>query len=133
MRSVFVLSLKSINETNALLNELAEWQPRLRAWTFGHPNTVLWCTIGDLDTLGMEDSHQLSMLDALGDLPEYGIQIDVSGKIRGFEEVMALACELLARLDGVAMDDHSDKMWTLDELQEQQQLEQPEFFLGLHK
>ncbi|MDQ2087026.1 hypothetical protein RBH29_11365 [Herbivorax sp. ANBcel31] len=44
------------------------------------------------------------------------LQIDISGRHSGTEEVIILLKALLSKFDGVAIDDYTSHAWTLDEI-----------------
>lgn len=45
-----------------------------------------------------------------------GVIVDISGRVDGTAEATSLCTGLLRRFGGVALDDYSDHLWTLDEL-----------------
>ncbi|GLY54580.1 hypothetical protein [Lentzea sp. NBRC 102530] len=71
---------------------------------------------------------------AFGGRPSWAVQIDVSGRVDGTEQVRRL---VLALLDagGVATDDYSDHAWTADEIRSGARCEGLTFFdfRGYHR
>jgi hypothetical protein len=63
------------------------------------------------------DPEDVAVLEAaLGRRPAWAVQIDVSGRIEGAEEVRRVLA-LLLDAGGVAVDDHSAHPWTLAEVE----------------
>jgi hypothetical protein len=64
------------------------------------------------------DTEELSMLRLrLGRNDVLAIAVDISGRIDGLAEAKSFCQLLLSRFRGFAMDDYSDHLWTLDEIQ----------------
>ena len=63
------------------------------------------------------DAESLAALDAaIGERPDWALQIDVSGRIDGTDEVHRILTLVLEH-GGVAFDDYTDHAWTLPEIQ----------------
>ena len=52
----------------------------------------------------------------LGKLPSVSLIADISGRHHGGPQVVAFVSLLLERFEGVATDDYSDDLWTLEEI-----------------
>lgn len=64
---------------------------------------------------------------ALGQVPEWSVAADISGRIPGDVEVRALVLALLAE-GGVALDDYSDHCWTASDIAENRTRDGLRFF-----
>jgi len=120
MRSVFAFPELTPAEAETVLNETGTRQdldPDLGAeWVVDgclyvrieRDGDDLWADWSDkeVDRLGRQ----------LGQLPTWGLVIDVSGGVDGRPEVTGLLRALL-KSGGVAMDDYSEHAWTLAEVE----------------
>lgn len=74
------------------------------------------------------EPEDLAALDAAtGQRPTWAVQIDVSGRIEGTEEVRHLMTLLLSR-GGVAFDDCTSHAWTLPEIRSDTRVDGLRFF-----
>lgn len=83
------------------------------------------------DELAAEDDDgplQAALTDALGQLPDVCVSVDISGRIQGYEEICALAEAFLGRFSGIAFDDYSVHCWTLEEIRSDARPEGRKFF-----
>ncbi|WP_326783459.1 hypothetical protein [Streptomyces sp. NBC_00151] len=64
---------------------------------------------------------------SLGSRPSWALQVDISGRIDGAAEIRNLASCLLQE-GGVAVDDYSDRCWTLHEIESALQVDGLGFF-----
>jgi hypothetical protein len=55
---------------------------------------------------------------------------DISGRVTGRDEAKTFVGSMLKRWPGVAMDDHSDRFWVLDEVVEEKECDGLKFFVG---
>ena len=116
MRSVVVYAISERQELEDALNRIGEYQPSITSWTVGTPRPYLWLCVDNTAEIDMSDADITAVRSALGVVPEWSVGIDVSGKILGFDEVVAVTCELLSQFLSVAQDDHSSRAWTRDEI-----------------
>jgi len=72
-----------------------------------------------------EDVHRVE--EALGYHPTWALQVIVSGRIDGTDEIRAFAAQLLKN-GGVAVDDYSDHCWTLEEIESDLKIDGLSFF-----
>ena len=56
------------------------------------------------------------VVEALGREPDLTVQFDAGGKHPGHKELRAFLVKFLAKYDGVALDDLSTHVWTVDDL-----------------
>ncbi len=64
----------------------------------------------------------------IGRLPSASVYLDVSGRVSGREEVRALTQQLLSRHLGLAHDEHSTHLWSLDEIRGDAEVADTRFF-----
>ncbi|MCE7005619.1 hypothetical protein LWC34_22725 [Kibdelosporangium philippinense] len=69
----------------------------------------------------------VTVIDAVGEWPDWAVGIDVSGRIDGTEEVRRLVLALLDR-GGVGFDDFSEHAWTAAEIESGARFEGLSFF-----
>jgi hypothetical protein len=126
MRSVFVFPAGEQAQTVASLDR---YLPQQRdPWTLAGN---LYITIDDEQTGDLFsdwDPDDVAVLEAaIGHLPTWAVQIDISGRIDGTAEVHQLVAMLLEH-GGVAMDDYSAHPWTLQEIESQAVIDGLRFF-----
>ncbi|MEV0136806.1 hypothetical protein AB0H83_51330 [Dactylosporangium sp. NPDC050688] len=133
VRSIFVFPAGDRAETVGLLDRHL---PQQR-----HPwlcNGAVYLEIADGESGHLYSDWtpaDLAALDAAtGQRPNWAVQIDVSGRIDGTEDVVHLMTLLLSR-GGVAFDDYTAHAWTLPEIQSEAQVDGLRFFdfRGYHK
>ena len=113
MRSVFTFSSVSRDEVRTFLGlEL----PATGVPVLGIPHIISVDFYDDWPV----DMPELSELitQRLG-APPLGVVADISGRVDGSAEATEFCCRFLLRFGGVAMDDYSDHLWTLQELETQ--------------
>lgn len=115
VRSVFVFPNSKQAEIVARLDRVLPQQQN--PWSDG--NVYVWI-VGDLDGLLFDhwEPHEVAGLErAFGRRPDWAVEVAVSGRIDGTEEVYRLTSELLQG-GGVAIDDYTDEHpWTLAEIE----------------
>lgn len=115
MRSVFIFPESEQAEIIARLDRILPQQQD--PWSDG---TVYVWIVDDLGHLLFDhwESHEIAGLEsALGRRPDWAIEVAVSGRIEGTEEIYRLAAQLLQD-GGVAIDDYTDQhCWTLAEIE----------------
>lgn len=120
MRSVFVFPSRGRAETADVLDRhLAGGR---ESWVLVRPDdrVDLYVHIDDVGSGCLFcdwDPDDVAALEAsLGHRPTWAVQVDLSRRIDGVEEVRQLAA-LLLDAGGVAVDDHSVHPWTLREIE----------------
>ncbi|WP_161405406.1 hypothetical protein [Paenibacillus silvestris] len=130
IRSVFVLlDLDSrdsiINTINSMCINYKDLQ-----WIYkNHQDSLLY----------IEFNEKKSFLNEIEDTDENAflleriksdvvLQIDISGRHPGDKEVLQIVKELLSKFNGYAMDDYSDHLWTLEEIQNGTKYRELKFF-----
>lgn len=114
MRTVFVFPTGERDQTIASLDRHLPQQRE--PWTL---DGNLYIDIDDEETgclFSDWDPEDMAILEAaVGHHPGWAVQIDISGRIDGTAEVHHLVAMLLEH-GGVAMDDYTDRPWTLPEI-----------------
>ncbi|WP_203885856.1 hypothetical protein [Planotetraspora kaengkrachanensis] len=111
MRGVFLFPDIEQAAVVALLDERS---PGQRHPWFADGCLYVWLTTEDL-YLDWEPETVGSLTRACGRLPEWMLEVEVSGRVDGTAEVRRLTSALLAQ-GGIAMDDYSDHPWTAEEV-----------------
>ncbi|MBL8857485.1 MAG: hypothetical protein JNL28_03140 [Planctomycetes bacterium] len=62
------------------------------------------------------DENRLHVKETIGREPDITLQLDVGGKHPGHKELRAFLIEFLSDYSGVALDDMSPHVWTLEDL-----------------
>lgn len=131
MRSVFVWVRATPAKLRACLDELAHRQGTTEQWLYPDSiQSILYIQPTDELYDELEPETQAA-LDARFDGRRVScLSIDVSGRCDGEREVREVVSALLRRFDGVAMDDWSEHLWTLEEIDSGKKWEDRRFFLG---
>lgn len=113
MRSVVLFPRCGVAEVAELLAGLGTRNGGPNEWLV---EDCLYVRLVDPPYWGDWESDDLLALEVcFGERPETMIEVDVSGRVPGYEEVYRL-CAAVLDAGGVASDDYSD-CWTLEEIQ----------------
>lgn len=63
-----------------------------------------------------ETNEWLALVEALGAEPAVSLQVDISGRHSGDQQVKEFVSTVLSNFNGVAMDDYTKHYWTLQEI-----------------
>jgi hypothetical protein len=129
MRSVYVFVRASSDALRAYLESLAPRVGQAEQWIY--PNTakkVLYIEVVDDLYDELEPETVKALLARFGGERVRCVCIDVSRHHSGGSEVEDVVLGLLRMFDGVAMDDGSEHLWTLEELEAGQTYQEHRFF-----
>lgn len=131
MRSVYVFIPTTVKELRSHLDSLTPRVRDVNQWLY--PNAtekVLYIEIADDVHDELEPETAETLLRQFGGERVRCVSIDVSSRCPGEHEIREIVLGLLHRFGGVAMDDWSDHLWTLDEIKTGLRCEGRHFFTG---
>jgi hypothetical protein len=130
MRSVYVFVRATADELRAHLDKTIPRSGNVKQWLYpGSYDTVLYIEEADNLYDELEPETVNVLLTRFGERARC-LGIDVSRRHHGEREVREVVSELLHTFDGIAMDDHSDHLWELDEIKTGQAHNGVKFFIG---
>jgi hypothetical protein len=134
MKLVFIYLIKTtLEELNNYLSQNYAHDPRIdiSEWIDVDDANDPVLYINMMESKSWEQSYgelNEGLNAILGEQPTHVVQIDVSGRHEGDQEVQKCIHVLLSRFSGVVQDEFTDHFWTLQEIQSGTQIEGHLFF-----
>ena len=131
MRSVYVFARVTSEELGSYLDSLVPRRGAAEQWLYPDPDKkILYIQITDDLYDELEPETLEEVLAHFGGERVTCLSIDVSGRYPGEEEVKEIVSMLLRRFEGIAMDDWSEHLWTLEEIVSGRRWNGQRFFSG---